>query len=131
MGEEKLILLNLFKIRSKIWRRLLTVADKSSCKSESVEDTVTPGPKRYSLTAELIVVSTSLLRKMFTFHGNNINYFPKNISHYCSQTLKKVPVRRNLVPFFSCHIFSCHINETLCAIWYHLYNFKNMRNTHE
>ena len=31
--------------------------------------------------------------------------------------------------FFSCIIFG-YLNVIHCAIWYHLYNLKNVRNTH-
>ena len=36
-------------------------------------------------------------------------------------------------PHWRCYtvLFTLNIYETICAIWYHLYNFKNLKNTHE
>ena len=47
-------------------------------------------------------------------------------NNFVAQLTKYSPHLWTIVP---CS-FEVSLNETLCAIWYHLYNLKNIKNTH-
>ena len=74
------------------------------------------------------VVLVSLLLTLKIFHISStasiVNFEQVNI---CWHLMSKIQIGYN----FHDLINNNHITAMLCAIWYRLYNFKNVKNTHE